>query len=98
MGQCPLVLIEWEDSAQPVPAWSYLTDFEAGRAVLCASVGWLIHDGDDVKALAPNMAGLRPGSDVQISGVIRIPARCVVRVTLLDEPEITTDLGPQWQG
>ena len=57
MKDCPLVMIEWEDSAQPLPNWRYLADFEADGAVLCTSVGWLIHDGEDVKALAPNMGG-----------------------------------------
>ena len=90
MKDCPLVMIEWEDSAQPLPNWRYLADFEADGAVLCTSVGWLIHDGEDVKALAPNMGGLRTEGSVQVSGVIRIPARCVVKVTVLDEPEITT--------
>ena len=86
MADCPLVLVEWEDSAQPVSSWSFLADFEADHAVLCTSVGWLIHDGEDVKALAPNMGGLRTNGSVQVSGVIRIPARCIVKVTPLDEP------------
>ena len=90
MTDCPLVMIEWEDSAQPLPNWLYLADFEAGRAVLCTSVGWLIHDSEDMKAIAPNMGGLRTEGSVQVSGVIRIPARCVVKVTVLDEPAITT--------
>ena len=88
MKDCQLVMIEWEDSAQPLPNWSDLADFVADRAVLCTSVGWLIHDGEDVKAVAPNMGGLRTESSVQVSGVIRIPARCVVKVTMLDEPAI----------
>ena len=42
MKDCQLVMIEWEDSAQPLPNLSYLADFVADRAVLCTSVGWLI--------------------------------------------------------
>ena len=38
MKNCPLVMIEWEDSAQPLPNWFYLSDFEADYAVLCTSV------------------------------------------------------------
>lgn len=87
-SRCPLVLIEWEDSAQPIPGWSYLASFEAPGTVLCASVGWLIRD-DDVKALAPNMGGINDERSVQVSGVIQIPARCVVRVTELSEPKLT---------
>ncbi|MGD9966718.1 MAG: hypothetical protein AB7T59_09375 [Hyphomonadaceae bacterium] len=85
---CPLVLIEWEDSAQPVAAWSHLKHFEPGGVVRVASVGWLIHDGDDLKALAPNLGGLDGACSAQVSGVIRIPARCVVRVVRLAEPTL----------
>ena len=55
MEECPLILIEREDNAQPIPAWSYLTDFEAEHVVLCTSVGCMIYDGEHVNALAPNM-------------------------------------------
>lgn len=85
---CPLTLIEWEDSAQPIPNWAYLSEFEPTPAIRCLSVGWLIHDGRDVKVIAPNMGRIDEGNSVQVSGVIRIPARCVVRLVELDEPEI----------
>ena len=88
MTRCPLVMIEWEDSAQPTPTWTFLASLESPRAVRCASVGWLIHDDSNVKVLAPNMGGLNDDSSVQVSGVIRIPARCVVRVFELAEPEL----------
>lgn len=83
---CPLVMIEWEDSAQPIPSWSYLSSFEASGTILCASVGWLVRDDDQMKALAPNMGGLTDENSVQVSGVIQIPTRCVVNVTRLREP------------
>lgn len=83
--KCPLVLVEWEDSAQPVPGWVRLADFEAPRIVSCASVGWLIHDGSDVKALAPNMGDFDDAAHVQASGIIRIPARTVTRIIRLGE-------------
>jgi hypothetical protein len=82
---CRLVMIDWEDSAQPSPSWEHLASFEPPSAVRCSSVGWLIHDGHDVKALAPNMGAIG-NENVQVSGVIRIPARCIVRVVELDEP------------
>ena len=83
MTEPPLVLIEWEDSAQPMPAWVYLADFEAGAVVRCTSVGWLIHDGAYVKALAPNKASIEGEDSAQVSGVIRIPTRSVVRIIKL---------------
>jgi hypothetical protein len=88
MGDCRLVMIEWEDSAQPISSWAYLASLDVTKAVRCVSVGWLIHDGDDVKALAPNMGNLNDESSVQVSGVIRIPTRCISRIVDLDEPEL----------
>lgn len=80
----PLVMVEWEDSAQPVAQWSYLADWETGQAVRCTSVGWLIDDGE-VKALAANVAEFSDTGRAQISGVMRIPARAVVRIVRLSE-------------
>lgn len=77
-------MIEWEDSAQPIPNWTYLASFKPTGTIRCASVGWLIQDDDNVKALAPNMGGNEHSA--QVSGVIQIPTRCVVAVTRLSEP------------
>lgn len=82
---CPLVLIEWEDSVQPLPAWKHLADWKPTDPVRVASVGWLIKDGKKVKALAPNMGGIDEKTDVQVSGVIHIPTRCVLSVKKLEE-------------
>lgn len=82
---CPLVLVEWEDSAQPIAHWVYLADFKSRTAVKCASVGWLVYDGDDVKALAPNMGDLGDHESAQASGIIRIPTRCIISVVRLSE-------------
>lgn len=79
-----LVLIEWEDSAQPVPGWAWLDELEDMKAVRCRSVGWLIQDDAKVKALAPNL-GCVLDEDWQVSGVIRIPARCVTRLVEIDQ-------------
>ncbi len=58
MNPLPVVLIEWEDSAQPVAAWQYLDDIDDAGAIRCRSVGYLIDDGESVKTLAPNVGGL----------------------------------------
>lgn len=87
--ECPLVMIEWEDSAQPIPAWSYLASFNPPGVIRCASVGWLIGDDGQMKALAPNMGAIDDENSVQVSGVIQIPARCVIKQTRLKEPSLT---------
>jgi len=81
----PLVLIEWEDSAQPTAAWGYLRDLPDFTVVKCASVGWLVGDGKKVKALAPNMGAIDDEQQIQASGIIRIPARAVTKVVRLKE-------------
>lgn len=78
-------MVEWEDSAQPTPAWSFLANQAEPTGIRCLSVGWLIHDGT-VKALAPNMGNVADESNAQVSGVIQIPARCIIRLIELDEP------------
>jgi len=78
----PLVLIEREDGPQPIASWQYLVEMEPPRIVKCRSVGWLVHDDANVKALAPNV-GEMDTDHAQASGVIRIPTRCVTCVRKL---------------
>lgn len=80
-----LVLIEWEDSAQPIAAWQFASQFDDYTTLVCRSVGWLVHDGDEVKGLAANVADFGD-DDFQMSGLIRIPTRCVRSVSKLPAP------------
>lgn len=86
---CPLVMIEWEDSAQPIPSWSYLASFDPPGTIRCVSVGWLIRDDGQMMAVAPNMGAIDDENSVQVSGVIQIPTRCVLRTSRLSEPALT---------
>ena len=81
---CPLVKIEWEDSRRPESHWSFLSDFTVVEAVKCVSVGWMIHDGKNIKVLAPNMGDV-DDEEAQVSGVIHIPSRCILKITSLNE-------------
>ena len=86
MDDCPLVMLEWEDSRRAQSDWIHLSEFTPGNAVRCVSVGWMIHDGSNVKVLAPNMGDVGDGdAELQVSGVIHIPARCVMKITTLIE-------------
>ena len=78
----PLVIVEWEDSARPVAEWRHLSDITEPEIVKCRSVGFLIHDGKHVKALAPNI-GDYGTENAQACGVIRIPTRCITKLTRL---------------
>lgn len=67
-----LVLIEWVDSHQPLSSWVHLDSLPDKKLIECASVGWLVYDGDEVKMLAPNMGDMKTEGNVQAAGIIRI--------------------------
>ncbi len=81
-------MVEWEDSAQPVPAWKHLTHIDTPSIVKCVSVGWLIVDNKNSKAIAPNMGCVDDAENLQISGMITIPARAITKITRLQEPRL----------
>lgn len=83
--KCPLVLIEWLDSAQPAPGWVHLHSLPDSRPIECMSVGWLLRDDKKVKVLAPNMGDTGSGENIQASGIITIPACAVKKITRLRE-------------
>jgi len=86
MKSPPLVLIEWEDSRQPVSNWKWVSDYDDVNIVMCVSVGWLIKDTKDIKALAPNL-GDTEEETAQVSGVIQIPTCCIKRIVKLKQPK-----------
>jgi hypothetical protein len=77
-----LVLVTWEDSAQPEPRWRFTADASHENAVMCHSAGYLIHKGDAVLLIAPNIGDFGTPNE-QVSGIIRIPSRSVVRMQKL---------------
>lgn len=81
--ECPLVLMEWLDSRRPVTEWRYLRDAPDESPLRCATVGWLLRDGD-VKVLCQTIRDADDG-DPQGIGMIQIPACAVVSVTYLTE-------------
>jgi len=84
MSNPRLVMIEWEDSAQPVPRWVWVDseDFREWGTVLCKSVGWLVDENPRRFLLAPNI-GEAEGGSLQASGIIRIPRRAVRSIDTL---------------
>ena len=77
MKKGDLVLVEWEDSAQPVSKWQHVDDLPEPKAIECESVGWVLGKDKKVLALSPNMGDLGSESNAQCSGVINIPMSCV---------------------
>lgn len=77
-----LVIVEWEDSAQPIDRWQWIEDYKIPEVVRCVSVGFIIAKTGRALALAPNLGDV--GKDrVQASGILRIPRSAIRRVMRL---------------
>ncbi len=87
---CPLVIIRWQDSAQPLPSWQYLSALPRTRPIECATVGWLLKDDDDIKVICQSVGDLDNPKNAQASGIMTIPARCVLSIEKLTEEEVLT--------
>src|SRR3990170_879833 len=87
---CPLVIIRWQDSAQPLPSWQYLSALPRTRPIECATVGWLLKDDDDIKVVCQSVGGLDNPKNAQASGIMTIPARCILSIEKLTEEEVLT--------
>ena len=84
-GECPLVLVTWEDSRQPLPTWTYLSEIPKALPVLCATVGWMLRDQDDVKVICQTIGDEGHPENAQASGIMTIPTRSVVSIHRLEE-------------
>jgi hypothetical protein len=93
---CPLVIIRWLDSAQPLPSWQYLSSLPQTRAIECATVGWLLRDDDDLKVICQSVGDLGSPQNAQASGIMTIPARCIVSIErLIEGNELTSATCPE---
>lgn len=77
-----LVLVRWEDSAQPISAWQWIDNYEVPEIVECVSVGYLIAETKNAIALAPNVGDIKRDRG-QASGIIRIPRAAIRGMTTL---------------
>ena len=84
---CPLVLIRWEDSAQPVPRWQHLSELSLPDVVECATTFTLSLSPISQPTVAQSIGGINADDNVQASGVMAIPARCVISIEPLEEVE-----------
>jgi len=79
------VAIEWIQPREPAGGWTDCAGLEPRPVQTCYSVGRLVHDDDCVKILAGSAMVVGDDQRVMLSGVIEIPARCVVRIVRLEE-------------
>jgi hypothetical protein len=89
MGDCPLVIIRWQDSRQPCGHWRFLSALPETSAVEVATVGWLVKNTADVMVVCQNVGDLAHPEKAQASGIMTIPTRCVLSVEKLTEADGT---------
>jgi hypothetical protein len=89
MGDCPLVIIRWQDSRQPCGHWRFLSALPETSAVEVATVGWLVKNTADVIVVCQNVGDLAHPEKAQASGIMTIPTRCVLSVERLTEADGT---------
>ncbi len=80
----PLVYIEWVDSFGCSSVW---TDIEESvpEPLVCKSVGWLQHDGDDYKLIIPHITQEKHGQSLkQGCGDMAIPTRSIIKICPLE--------------
>ncbi|MDR7060837.1 MULTISPECIES: hypothetical protein [unclassified Sphingopyxis] len=70
---------------EPYGGWVSCEAFQPEQVQTCLSIGRLIHDDDCIKVLAGSATIVGDEERLMLSGVIEIPARCVVRVVRLEE-------------
>ena len=87
MGDCPLVIIRWQDSRQPCGHWRFLSALPETSAVEVATVGWLVKNTADVMVVCQNVGDLAHPEKAQASGIMTIPTRCVLSVERLTEAD-----------
>ncbi|MGZ5914489.1 MAG: hypothetical protein ACXWJU_04070 [Hyphomicrobium sp.] len=87
MGDCPLVIIRWQDSRQPCGHWRFLSALPETSAVEVATVGWLVKNTSDVIVVCQNVGDLAHPEKAQASGIMTIPTRCVLSVERLTEAD-----------
>lgn len=90
--ECPLVIIRWQDSGQPIPAWQHLSALNPAKAIECATVGWLLRDDGETKVVCQSVGDLQNPANAQASGIMTIPTRCVISIDGLSEYRQATAL------
>jgi hypothetical protein len=78
-----LVLIEWLDSYGCSSQWQPLQE-NRPKPLLCQSVGWLLHDGNDCKVVVPHISDAdNEHVHAQGCGDMTIPTSAILNITEL---------------
>ena len=82
-----LVLIKWLDSFGCSTEWQRL-EIKNPKPLICRSVGWLLHDGDDCKVVVPHVTDLvNEETQHQGCGDMTIPTKAILSIMDLQTEE-----------
>ena len=82
-----LVYIEWLDSFGCSPVWTEIGDCQP-QPLVCKSVGWMFHDGDEYKVIIPHVTGEGHNQTLrQGCGDMAIPTKAIVKIVPLALPD-----------
>ncbi|AGA64466.1 hypothetical protein B488_04740 [Liberibacter crescens BT-1] len=81
-----LVLVEWEDSCQPISDWVLFSEKMGIDVAEVKSVGWLLKYTERTVVLVPNVGNSKK-DNAQGSGVIHIPMSAVIKVSAIADKE-----------
>lgn len=77
-----LVLVTWIDSFNCTSSWNSAEPSETQkRQMVCKSVGWLTHHGEETLVVAPHMTTPFEGETGQSCGEMSIPVCSLLSVT-----------------
>lgn len=79
-----LVLVEWDDSYGPTYSWENVNAVlkTTPETILAQTVGWVVHDNDDVLTIVQSQTNEHDG---HIVGLMTIPKVTIKRVVELKE-------------
>lgn len=79
-----LVYIKWVDSFGCSSTWEEIQEEYDPKPLICRSVGWLIHDGDDCKIIVPHLTSKEHDHAIQQGcGDMTIPTRAILKIVSL---------------
>jgi hypothetical protein len=87
----PLVCIEWIDSAS-VHEWRGIEEIH-DQLTRCVSIGWLLHDTNDVKTLLPTVQlSIDDARVINTTSAITIPHGAITAMHALTMPEAAQEI------
>lgn len=86
-------LIEWVDSFGCSPSWREVPEAIIVKPLVCQSVGYVMHEDDNVIVVVPHYAPETSSSDESACGDMTIPKVSIKRRAILSQAPASTRFG-----